>query len=359
MTRDGSYGWEASVKALAVSGAAVYAGGNFIMAGDKAASNFARWGTAPNVAVNPGFEQADTTGGANGWTMDAAATRSTAYKRTGGYALKQSSTSNAVSIVSQQINNLKGGVTYTASAWVAVPATTDKFQWYVEVQWRNGTTNIGTPVIINRQIVPTNNSWVQLVGTVVAPGGTTNAILRLRANDLAATVYVDDVVFTAETAPPATAASVQGERPALTLSAPAVMEQPRQRSRLSSANESNQPAPASATTPVGAIQAFATRATKRARRTQALAAGAVRTRAAYTSAAPGAAPARAIQAFAAGTGAVNPGANELPRSEGELTAARRAGVLPLLRGRMCAANPSEVPRTSRVNASIHIKEPGE
>ncbi len=160
MTGELSYGWLADVNALAASDAALYVGGDFSMGGDKAASNFARWGTAPNVAANPGFEQADATGGATGWTMDATATRSTAYKRSGGYALKQSATTNTTSLVTQQINGVKGGRTYTTSAWVAVPATTDKFQWYLEVQWRNGTTNVGTPVIVNRQIVPDE----QLVG---------------------------------------------------------------------------------------------------------------------------------------------------------------------------------------------------
>lgn len=224
MTGDyASSGWEADVNALATSGAAVYIGGDFLMAGDKPSHNFARWGTAPNAAANPGFEQAA------GWTMDAAATRTTAYKRTGGNALRQSATTNTTSLVTQQITNLKGGVTYTASAWVAVPATTDKFQWYLEVQWRNASGNIGTPVIINRQIVPTNNSWVQLLGTLAAPAGTTNAVLRLRANDLAATVYVDDVVFTAETAPPAVAATAQGTPSQPLSQAGTLADQPRTR----------------------------------------------------------------------------------------------------------------------------------
>lgn len=148
-----------------------------------------------NLVANPGFElDANGDGLPDSWTSVASVTRSSTLVRSGSYAMKQSSTSNAGFTLTQVINGVSSGNSYTFAGWVNIPATSDAFTYVLSVRWRNILTGaIRTDKVATYSAA--TGGWVKTSATLVAPLGTASAQLIMATTSLNATIYVDDFAF--------------------------------------------------------------------------------------------------------------------------------------------------------------------
>jgi hypothetical protein len=151
-----------------------------------------------NLLQNPGFElDANNDGWPDDWTTAPIFSRSNELVRSGNYAGKYSSTSNASANVRQTINNLTAGTTYTISGWVNIPQPVGSgLSFQPKVEWRNGSTLIYRDSLI--KYTGMTDGWHWFSGNLVAPAGTTNARLVLALTGLNGTIYMDDFGFEME-----------------------------------------------------------------------------------------------------------------------------------------------------------------
>jgi hypothetical protein len=76
---------------------------------------------------------------------------------------------------------------------VNIPATGDAFTLQLQLKWRNASNNvIGTTSI--KTYTTSTNGWDQAT-SLVAPVGTTNALVMIVVSSLNTTMYVDEFVF--------------------------------------------------------------------------------------------------------------------------------------------------------------------
>lgn len=182
---------------LAPSGSSFYVvraqdtAGNLSAQSTSASASLAK----TNRVANPGFEiDANNNGRPDSWTNVSAVTRSSAVVRSGTYAMQQSSTSNATFTLSQVVSGLSAGTSYAFAGWVNIPATSDAFTYRLQVRWRNilnGTIRTDTV----KTYSAATGGWDKASATLVAPSGTTNAVLLMVTSSLNATIYVDDFAF--------------------------------------------------------------------------------------------------------------------------------------------------------------------
>jgi len=162
--------------------------------------------TSANLLVNGGFElDSNGDGRPDNWTSNSRFTRSTTLVRTGGYAGKHLATNNSNYTISQQANSLAAGQLYSFSGAVNIPATSDTFTFKLDIQWRNSSGSTLRTDVVKTYNGTTSGNWdVVTAHLSAAPGGTNNALIRMVVTSLNATVYVDDILFQADsdTTPP-------------------------------------------------------------------------------------------------------------------------------------------------------------
>lgn len=149
-----------------------------------------------NLLTNGGFESdANADGRPDGWTLNNNFARSAALAHGGAFAGRWQSTKNNGPSNHQQVN-VTGGARYAVDGWVNAPVTADKFTFQVKVQWRSGSSVLGT-VVVRKLTDDTVGAWQQVTGSFVAPAGATSARVIQAAGSLNGTIYVDDFSFAA------------------------------------------------------------------------------------------------------------------------------------------------------------------
>jgi hypothetical protein len=128
------------------------------------------------------------------WTSNAKFTRSSTVAHSGSYAGKHFATDNSGYTISQTISSLNAGKTYSVSGWVNIPATSDVFTIILDIQWRNTKNTVLRTDTIKSYMAQTSG-WDQAAASIVAPTGTTNAVVRMVMTSLNATIYVDDLAL--------------------------------------------------------------------------------------------------------------------------------------------------------------------
>jgi hypothetical protein len=148
-----------------------------------------------NLLINAGFEiDADNNSSPDSWSTNSRFTRSTAAVHGGAYTGRHSATDNSGYTISQAIGNLAAGQGYGFSGWVSIPSTKDKFTFAIDVQWRNASNTVLRTDTI-KSFTGQSGGWSQATANMIAPAGTTNALVRMVVTSLNATVYVDDFEF--------------------------------------------------------------------------------------------------------------------------------------------------------------------
>src|SRR5439155_9665316 len=132
-----------------------------------------------NLLLNPGFENdCNNNTLPDKWTEDSRFTRSKAVVHSGNYAGKHFATDNSSYTISQTVTGLSAGTMYNFSGWVNIPSTSDAFTFTLQVQWRNASNStISTQTLMTYTIM--TNGWDHAVASLVAPTGTTNALVQM------------------------------------------------------------------------------------------------------------------------------------------------------------------------------------
>jgi hypothetical protein len=150
----------------------------------------------PTLVRNGGFEvDANVDGRPDGWTSDARVTRATEVKNTGSYAMRHRATNNSSYAVQQIVPNLSGLTTYDVMGAVNIPTTSDVFTFQLNVVWRDAANRTLRTSVVRTYSTHTAGAWNKAAASIVAPAGTTNAVLTMQVTNLNATIYVDDVTF--------------------------------------------------------------------------------------------------------------------------------------------------------------------
>jgi hypothetical protein len=149
-----------------------------------------------NFLKNPGFEDdANNDSRPDIWSINTKFTRSNAVHHSGEYSGKFFATDNSGATIKQKVSNLTAGVTYTLSAWMNAPTTSDSFKFRLRVQWRNASNSTIRTDTFVEVADDTAGGWQFLANSLVAPVGTTSAFIQLNVASLNGTVYVDDMEF--------------------------------------------------------------------------------------------------------------------------------------------------------------------
>jgi len=150
-----------------------------------------------NLLLNPSFElDANTDNRPDNWTSNNRFTRSNAVSAVNGsFVGRHLSTANNGYTISQTVNNLVAGTSYSFTGAVNIPATSDAFTFTLNIQWRNASNSAISTTTIKQYTASTGGGWDQAVANMVAPAGTTNALVRMVVTSLNATVYVDNFLF--------------------------------------------------------------------------------------------------------------------------------------------------------------------
>jgi hypothetical protein len=155
-----------------------------------------------NLLLNPGFEL-DANGNSipDNWGSNSRFTRSNAVVAPEGAWVGRHLNNNAVTF--QQVA-VTAGSTYDFSGMVNLPATSDAFSFQLNVQWRAGGSNLGSPVVIHNFTDDTAGAWVTRTATLTAPSGATAARIQMDGNSMntTGTAYVDAFFFGAGSPPP-------------------------------------------------------------------------------------------------------------------------------------------------------------
>ena len=146
-----------------------------------------------NLLANAGFElDANNDTRPDNWSSNPNVDRSDSIRHGGAYAMRHASTTPVSYAVTQTVSNITPGVLYTIVGWTNIPASSGMFTSFrLEVEWRNGSTVVGTPAVIKSYTAATNG-WERFKLQPIAPAGANTAVLRLVAQDLSRTIYLDD-----------------------------------------------------------------------------------------------------------------------------------------------------------------------
>src|SRR5690606_1792222 len=100
-------------------------------------------------------------------------------------------TDTTIAWVGQRVS-VTAGQRASASAWLRIPPTTDRFMARLEVAWlSSGNTFVSSSVV--RSYYQATNGWTQARGEVVAPSGAATALVRVVVSGLNGTLDVDDI----------------------------------------------------------------------------------------------------------------------------------------------------------------------
>jgi hypothetical protein len=148
-----------------------------------------------NLLLNSSFElDANADGRPDSWTSNARFLRSTANVRSGGYAGRHASTSDANYTIGQAKTGLTAGTTYNFAGWVNIPATTDAFTFSLQIQWRNSSNTLLSTQTVTTYSASTNG-WVKASGAYVAPTGATRATVNMVSSSVKGPIAVDDITL--------------------------------------------------------------------------------------------------------------------------------------------------------------------
>ena len=151
---------------------------------------------APSASAlaNTGFEaDANDDLRPDSWTSLAPFTTSSEQVHDGVTAGRHFATDNSSYIVKQNVSGLSGGNSYQFGGWVNIGPTTDTFSFKLQVQWRGPTGTIATTTVKNYSSA--TSGWDEVVSTVAAPAGATNAQIMMNVSSLNASIDVDDFYF--------------------------------------------------------------------------------------------------------------------------------------------------------------------
>jgi hypothetical protein len=143
--------------------------------------------------ANPGFELAANHLNPDRWApANSKATRSSVVKRHGSYAMRYFATDNTSCTIYQVVPSVAAGPAYHFSSWVNIPTTTDTFSFRIRVDWRNASNSIIGSSVVKTYTSHTGGKWDETAADLVAPAGTTNAVVWMVVSSLNTTIYVDD-----------------------------------------------------------------------------------------------------------------------------------------------------------------------
>jgi hypothetical protein len=145
---------------------------------------------------NPSFEKDDNNNGLpDYWSVNPMFTRSNAIPaKHGSYVGRFHATDNANGVVTQVVGGIVAGEVYEFSDRVNIPATSDMFTFKILIVWRRAdNTVISTSPI--QYYSAGNVGWHADKASIVAPQGTTNAVVKMVVTNLNATLYVDKFSF--------------------------------------------------------------------------------------------------------------------------------------------------------------------
>lgn len=149
----------------------------------------------PNLSANPGFEEdADNNGTADSWSTNRRASRSADLVHSGSYAMRHRAADNASYSIYQLAPRVQAGQLYSFHAYTNIPATTDRFTFRFEVAWKNAAGTVLQESRLSSYSAATDG-WDRVDWQLIAPAGATQATVRHVAENLSATVYVDDQFF--------------------------------------------------------------------------------------------------------------------------------------------------------------------
>lgn len=149
----------------------------------------------PGPNLNASFEEdANLDGRADSWTVSPYASLTTTGEYSGLVGLRLKASGNRDFRVYQAVYGIRAGTTYDVRGVVNIPPTSDAFEFALAVSWKDAADQeirLDTIKTWNRR----TNGWTDGAGVLVAPPGTSHAVVRLQAKSLSATIYVDDVYF--------------------------------------------------------------------------------------------------------------------------------------------------------------------
>ena len=165
-------------------------------------ANFDLISTPTNLLGNPSFEvDANNDGKPDVWSTNAKFTRNNSIAAIDGtYVGRFLAADNSGVTIQQVVPNLTAGGTYNFSGQVNIPATSDAFTFKIQVKWRNSSNNVISTSVVKTYTASTSG-WNEATASLVAPIGTTNALVQMVVTNLNATIYVDKFSFGGSTGP--------------------------------------------------------------------------------------------------------------------------------------------------------------
>lgn len=118
----------------------------------------------------------------------------------GSYAMQHAATDNKGYTIAQTVNNIVAGGAYDVSGWVNIPQTTDAFTFKLEVKWQNASGSTLRTDVVKSFTGPTNG-WTNTATRLLSPSSTAQVQVRMVVSSLNATIYTDDLLLAAATAP--------------------------------------------------------------------------------------------------------------------------------------------------------------
>jgi hypothetical protein len=158
----------------------------------------------PNLLKNSSFELADNNGKISAWDTSSNFRRSTGTAQIkpmiGAFVGLFPSTNNSTVTINQAVNDLTidnsaPGTIYTFRGWINIPPTHNTFKFLIQVGWYGAGGNAIRTDIVRGFTADTGGTWIQAAKTMVAPLGTTKAVISMIGTAPKTTIYVDNFLF--------------------------------------------------------------------------------------------------------------------------------------------------------------------
>jgi hypothetical protein len=152
-----------------------------------------------NLLLNASFEaDANGDGRPDVWSTAGAFTRSSEVVRSGSFAGKHFATTNGQYTI-KQVVGVTAGSSHIFTGCANIPASADVFTFRFHLRWLAASGAIVAQKTLKTYTAPTAGAWdCVTVGALVAPTGATQAEVRMVAESINLTIYVDDLVFEVE-----------------------------------------------------------------------------------------------------------------------------------------------------------------
>jgi hypothetical protein len=149
-----------------------------------------------NLLLNPSFEaDANGDGRPDVWSTAGAFTRSSTVVRSGSFAGKHFATTNGQYTI-KQVVGVTAGSSHIFTGCANIPASADVFTFRFHLRWLAASGAIVAQKTLKTYTAPTAGAWdCVTVDALVAPTGAAQAEVRMVAESINLTIYVDDLVF--------------------------------------------------------------------------------------------------------------------------------------------------------------------